>query len=559
MRNLTGRTRMRISALALLASATMVLAPLSSPANAATGVTADQFSLGLAPEVTSSPGVPAGYIRLWDMAVAWRDVNPAPGVFNWTVLDQRVAQANAAGAKVLYVAGLTPVWAAANPADGDPRWGAGSASAPADPATYGNFITALMQRYGARIAAVETWNEANLKTFWTGTPEQMADLTARANAAIKAISPGTAVFAASTTTRLINSVKTFFGPYAAALKAKGFPIDGWTIHTYPAANATPVNRFDAIDAWRDVLRTAISADSQGMGKAVWDTEINYGLAGPGAIPDQDFDGPTGASYLARTYVDSIRQGISATFWYLWTAGPYGLIGVQMYSGTTQTIDAYNRVRNWTSGATLNSCDTSTDVVRCYFTKGEPFIIAMSKSGAPAAWNGSPSLNAEKWDGAAVNPVGTLALGIGPVKLTCGADKAPCAPGGVVAPAGGGTQTAVIPAANTIVITNTTTTPIHRKNIFVATGVATGLSGQQLSLCFTKTSTRNANVTATRCKPGRSSRNYMPPVAADGSFKFTNSSNLYTTSRIKVSFYIQNESGSIKSNVVPIPPLTRVAS
>ena len=483
------------------------------------------------------------------MGVAWRDVNPAPGVYNWTVLDKRVAQAQAAGAKVLYVAGLTPVWAAANPNDGDPRWGAGSASAPADPTTYGNFITALMQRYGSRIAAVETWNEANLKTFWTGTAEQMADLTQRANSAIKAVSPGTTVFAASTTTRLINSVKTFFGPYAAALKAKGYPIDGWTIHTYPAANATPVNRFDAIDAWRGVLSDATGADPKALQKAIWDTEINYGLAGPGAIPDQDFDGPTGAMYLARTYVDSMRQGISATFWYLWTAGPYGLIGVQMYTGTTQTIDAYNRVRNWTAGATLNSCDTSTDVVRCYFTKGEPFIIAMSKSGSPAAWNGSPSLTGEKWDGSAVTPVGTLALGIGPVKLTCGADKSACTASGV-APSNATPGTATT-AAGAIVISSTSTTPVKKKNVFVASGMASGLAGQQLEACFTTTPRKSPRKSTTKCVSGTAAATLVPPVRADGAFKFTNLTTHHSTKLLAVTLTLQNQSGSIKSNDVSL--------
>lgn len=554
MRNLTGRTRMRISALAMLASAALLLAQLSSPANAATNVTADEFSLGLAPEVTTSPGVPAGYIRLWDMGVAWRDINPAPGVFNWVVLDQRVAQAQAAGAKVLYVAGLTPVWAAANPADGDPRWGAGSASAPADPATYGTFITALMQRYGGRIAAVETWNEANLKTFWTGTADQMADLTQRANTAIKAVSPGTTVFAASTTTRLINSVKLFFGPYATALKARGYPIDGWTIHTYPAANATPVNRFDAIDAWRGVLSDATGADPKALLKAVWDTEINYGLAGPGAIPDQDFDGPTGATYLARTYVDSIRQGISATFWYLWTAGPYGLIGVQMHTGTTQTIDAYNRVRSWTAGASLNSCDTSTDVVKCYFTKGEPFIIAMSKSGAPTAWNGNQTLSAEKWDGAAVTPVGALSLGIGPVKLTCGTDKGPCSPGGVAVPSG--TTGAPGPAtAAGITITNSSRELVKRKLRLVITGTASDLVGQQLVACYVATATKankaGIKKSITKCINAKQASKMVPVVPAGGAFKFTNLMSLYTTPTKTVTVYLQNAAGTIKSSSVAV--------
>jgi len=556
MRTGSGRSRTRISAVALLASATMLLAPLAVQANAATGITATEFSIGLAPEVTTSPGVPAGFIRLWDMGVAWRDVNPLPNVYQWTVLDQRIAQAEAAGSKVLYVAGLTPVWAAANPADGDPRWGAGSASAPADPATYGNFITALMQRYGGRISAVETWNEANLKTFWTGTPEQMADLTARANAAIKAVSPGTTVFAASTTTRLINSVKTFFGPYAAALKAKGFPIDGWTIHTYPAANATPVNRYDAVDAWRDVLRGAIGADSPGMSKSVWDTEINYGLAGPGAIPDQDFDGTTGATYVARTYVDSMRQAISGTFWYLWTAGPYGLVGVQLHNGTTQTIDAYKRVRSWTVSTTMNGCDTTGDLVKCYFTGTEPFIIAMSKSGSPAAWDGNATLTAQRWDGVDVTPIGALPLGMGPVKITCGADKGPCTKGGAAAPAGStGTPSATTGPA--IAISNTGTTPVKKRNVFTASGTATGLAGEQLVACYVKTPVRPGKKPVTKCLNAKVSSKLVPPVNAAGAFTFTNRTAMASTPRTAVTLYLRNHAGSVQSNAVTVPRLTRV--
>lgn len=549
MRNPAAGSRARLSVLALTAAAGLLMAPLASPAQAATGITVTQFSLGLAPEVTTSPGVPAGLIRLWDMGVAWRDVNPAPGVFQWTVLDQRIAQVQAAGAKVLYVAGLTPVWAAANPGDGDPRWGAGSASAPADPATYGTFITALMQRYGGRIAAVETWNEANLKTFWTGTPDQMADLTARASAAIKAVSPGTTVFAASTTTRLINSVKNFFGPYAAALKARGFPIDGWTIHTYPAANATPVNRYDAIDAWRDVLRSSIGADSPGMSKAVWDTEINYGLAGPGAIPDQDFDGTTGATYLARTYVDSMRQGISGTFWYLWTASPYGLVGVQLHTGTTQTIDAYNRVRTWTVGSTLNSCDVTGELVKCYFTGAEPFIIAMSKTGAPAAWDGSPALTAQKWDGANVTPIGALQLGMGPVRITCGTDKGPCTKGGVVPSAGAGEVTAG--AAAGITIDSTGTTKLRQRTVFTASGTAAGLAGRQLTPCYVSTRVKSGASSTTCLKPKARNR-AVPPVSAGGTFTFTNRKGLTSTSKAKVTLYLQDATGSVKSNAVRIP-------
>lgn len=346
-----------ISALALVAGA---IAPAAHAADAQ--VTGTQWALGLAPEETGSPGIAASYIRMWDMKTAWRDLNPAAGVWDWSVMDQRISQIERAGAKPLFVLGLTPRWAASSDA-GDPRWGAGTASPPADFTTFNSYVTEVMKRYGGRIGAVETWNEANLQTFWAGTPDQMADLTERAKAIIKTYSPGTVVLAASTTTRLAGATKNVFGPYAAALKKRGYPFDAWAIHSYPAASGGPAARYADITSWQKVLGDATQNDPAANAKQIWDTEINYGLAGPGGSnPDRDIDNATGAAYIARTYIDSIRVGIDSTAWYLWTVGNYGLIGVQTYAGTTPTIDAYNRSRNWTNGATFKGCNEADGVL-----------------------------------------------------------------------------------------------------------------------------------------------------------------------------------------------------
>ena len=384
-------------------------------------VTNDQFSLGLAPEEGGSPGVPAGYIRLWDVKTAWRDINPAPGVWDWSLLDEEIDQVERAGAKVLLVLGLTPQWAAKDPSAGDPRWGAGSASAPADPSTFSAYVTAVMQRYGGRVAAVEVWNEANLRTFWVGSADEMADLTKRAYDAVKAISPGTTVLAASTTTRLVGPLKTYYVPYVAALKARGFPFDAWSIHSYPAANVGPAARYADIVKWRTYLQQGTGDGSAALGKPVWDTEVNYGVAGPGAIPDRNIDDATGAALLARTYLDSMRAGIESTFWYLWTAGFYDLIGVQLNAGTPQTITAYTTVRDWTAGATFKGCDDLLpNVVRCYFVKGDPFMVAYSSDGNPVVFDKATTLPAQTWTGQILNPAGAVTLTDGPVKFMCGA-------------------------------------------------------------------------------------------------------------------------------------------
>lgn len=460
------------AALALVGTA---IAPAAQAVDIA--VPGSEFSLGLAPEVTGSPGVPASYIRLWDMGMAWRDINPAPGVFNFSVMDQRIAQTEAAGAKPLVVLGLTPAWAAKDPSAGDPRWGAGTASPPSNTSTFTAYVTAIMQRYGARIGAVEVWNEANLQTFWTGTPAEMANLTALANSAIKAISPNTQVIAASTTTRLASSVASFFGPYASALKSSGYPIDAWTIHTYPAGNQGPSDRYQDVLEWRGVLIEATQNDPAALNKQVWDTEINYGLAGPGPTPHSDFDANTSGQFVARTFVDSVRLGIDATFWYMWTASSYSLLGVQMFNGTTTTIGAYNTTRSWLSGSTLKGCDELNGVIRCYFTGGAgPFYLAMSANDGGVTYAKQPTATAENWLGQPLNSTGPVTLASGPVKFTClPSDMAQCTLGA--------TPSAAVPLPGSgPAITKTITIKVAKGSVngkpgLVITGQSTGMPGE----------------------------------------------------------------------------------
>jgi len=510
---------------AALALVTAAIAPAAHAVDIA--VPGSEFSLGLAPEVTTSPGVPAAYIRLWDMKTAWRDINPAPGVFDFSIMDQRVAQAEAAGAKPLVVLGLTPQWAAKDPSAGDPRWGAGTASPPSNPDTYTAYVTAIMQRYGARIGAVEVWNEANLQTFWTGTPSEMADLTLRAYRTIKSISPGTAVIAASTTTRLANSVATFFGPYASALKSIGYPLDAWTIHSYPAGNQGPSDRYQDILEWRGVLIDATGNDSAALSKQVWDTEVNYGLAGPGPTPHTDFDANTSGQFVARTFVDSVRLGVDSTYWYMWTASAFSLLGVQMFNGTTTTIGAYTTARNWLSGSTLKGCDELNGVIRCYFSGPSQFYLAMSANDGPVSYAHQPTATAENWLGQPVSTTGPISLASGPVKFTClPTDAAQCVLGGVPSAATPlpGSGPAV---ARTITIT-VAKGSVNGKKGLVITGKSTGMPGEIVTSYWKQGSQK-------KFAPGNKAT-----VQADGSFtvgKVTKGSG---------SAYVQGV-GGVKSN------------
>ena len=177
-----------------------------------------------------------GLIRLWDSGVSWGLVEQHRGKYWWVGLDRAVAAATSQGAEILYVLGSTPTWAASNRKQGSyPN--AGAASSPRHIADWRRWVTAVVRRHGASIYAYQVWNEANLPTFWQGTPRQMARLTLEAHKIIKRLDPTAKVVAASSTVRLSSAFNRFFPAYLKELRKVGWPVD-----VSPSTPTVPVRR-----------------------------------------------------------------------------------------------------------------------------------------------------------------------------------------------------------------------------------------------------------------------------------------------------------------------------
>ncbi len=83
--------------------------------------------------------------------IHWRDMEgPTPGDYKWGDLDAIVADTHARGVKLLISIVRSPSFY--NPTNGLPE----------DPKMMGNFVEALVKRYGKQIPAYEIWNEQNL-------------------------------------------------------------------------------------------------------------------------------------------------------------------------------------------------------------------------------------------------------------------------------------------------------------------------------------------------------------------------------------------------------------
>jgi hypothetical protein len=257
-------------------------------------------------------------------AVRWYEVQPSPDAPpDFAALDAVVAGAAARGLAVLPVVAGTPAWAAQRPGD--------ITSPPADPATYGRFLAALVARYGPAgslwaeqpglrrvpIRAWQVWNEPNLTRYWSEQPfaRSYVALLRAARTALGAADPGATVVLA------------------------GLPNESWTAlrQVYKAGGR---GAFDAVALHpytrrpRDVVRTVRYARREmrkrGDGKLpIWVTELSWPAAKGKVdrpvgfeVSDKGQAVKLGAALkLLAAERRSLR--IARIFWYTWLSSEAG--------------------------------------------------------------------------------------------------------------------------------------------------------------------------------------------------------------------------------------------
>lgn len=288
------------------------------------------------------PTMSYGGIRLWDSGVAWGQVQQKKNRYWWNGLDAAIANANGQQKSILYVLGSTPTWASSNTKAG--KYPNKGAAANPNMKDWKRWVTAVVQRYGDSIEAYQIWNEANLADFYQGTPAQMADLTKAAFQIIRRYDPTAKVVSASSTVRLESAYQRFFPAYLKALKKKGWPVDVISVHTYPEGLGGPDDRADYLEQVRaDMRRGKVPAS-----KALWDTEINYGIKGPGKIRGRQITGESAAAWAAQTYLQDLLYGVDRAYWYYWNEAD-GRLGIVMQPGTPGVV-GYQTAYAWLAGS-----------------------------------------------------------------------------------------------------------------------------------------------------------------------------------------------------------------
>lgn len=366
-------------------------------------ITADQFGLHV-PDVNGpAPTIPFAWLRLWDAKTGWEPLEQNKGTYYWKWIDDSVAFAEARGYKIAYVFGDTPAWAGPSPA-----------FPPTQLAEYERYVNAVVSRYGNRIASYEVWNEPNLYSPMSKDVANLVDMTLIVRAAVYRWAPNALVLTPSTTMRTDTAVYPFFTDYLLPLAKRGWPVDGFSVHTYPRAAEGPLIRSAQMSQFKQILELAGAPELP-----VWDTEVNYGLAGLQEAK-RAISEPLASGYLSQTFFDSVRLGVTQTDWYLWFAQDYPLLGIQTTPETTRT----NAIWRWTYdqlvGSRLRACYNSTSAVICGFERnGAGFAIAWSPRGGPSEVEVPTGLTRQcdiSGDCSVISS-STVTLGIEPIRLS----------------------------------------------------------------------------------------------------------------------------------------------
>jgi len=357
----------RLIAATVAALLAVVLLP-AQPAPAASGVKVSKAFFGMHDSASDTwPRTTVGALRLWDAGVSWRQIETAPGVYDFTRLDNLVTVARAHHAEITLTLGQTPTfWKTGTVRPGCntapknslcSRYGAGASSMP-NLTAFANYVRAVALRYAGRIQALQVWNEGNVPGYWAGSPSQLAHLTYTAKSVVhsvnvqlkahtKLVAPS---FVARSNTGYTNS---YFKAKPGGKKVSSY-VDVVAFSLYPKSTLGPEDSMTLLKSVKAMLA------KHKVKKPIWNTEINYGLAagGTGQRPAK-LASKKQAAFVVRTYLLNANAHVGRVFWYAWNLRTLG--NTMLSSGGSDTPTragkAYGLTQSWMAGSRLKSCIT----------------------------------------------------------------------------------------------------------------------------------------------------------------------------------------------------------
>lgn len=308
------------------------------------------------------PTVRFGSIRLWDAKVAWKDLEPAYGKWNFERLDRFVDVAASNGVDVLLPLGLTPRWAALRP-DQPSHYGPGNASEPYDTDLWRNYVRTVGQRYKGRVFHYEIWNEPNIPGFFSGDIDKLVDLTRIAREELKRIDASIRIVSPGMSSGSKGSVE-YLDRYLAGGGAALVDVVGY--HAY-VQDRQPEALVPLVNSLREVMaRRRISSHPLWNTESGWRIEIRDGTEEPKwvRVPGwKKLDQEMSMSYVARAFLVGRHVGFERFYWYAWDNTALGLVEPKARAPKAAAL-AFDTVIRWLVGRVLDQCSVSSDVWSC---------------------------------------------------------------------------------------------------------------------------------------------------------------------------------------------------
>ena len=308
---------------------------------------------------TEWPKVKFGAWRLWDSGVQWPNLQPERRQWDFARLDRYVAISQLTKVSILLPLGLSPRWASARPGERS-AYGEGKAAEPRDMDDWRSYIQTVAQRYKGKIYEYEIWNEPNSKDFFSGTTENLVQLTCEAYKVLKEIDAAvTVVSPAFTGEQNIDRLGDFLA------KGGRLCIDVVAYHLY-----VPASPPEAIIPLINKIRAVMEGHEAGQ-LPLWNTESGWWMANEDGTPDNTgvpsywtrLQGNQAAAYVARALILGRSMGVERFYWYAWDNRMLGLI-----EPNTKTYkisaNAYGNVARWIIDTEAPKCSAKDSVWSC---------------------------------------------------------------------------------------------------------------------------------------------------------------------------------------------------
>jgi hypothetical protein len=308
---------------------------------------------------TRWPNVAFGSWRLWDALVAWPQLEPSKGQWDFSRLDRYVAMARLTRVDLLLPLGLTPRWASTRPNEKS-NYSLGNAAEPVNIEDWRNYVRTVGKRYQGRIRQFEIWNEVNDPGFYSGDAETLARLTCEASRILKEIDPANILVSPS----VVGTGRSLEWHRNLLSHGAGQCIDALAQHFY-VYNAAPEAVIDEIRRVRAMMHQS------GVGHLpLWNTEAGWWIENTDGTPEPGADkrwkrvaAADSAAVVARALILGHSEGLSRYFLYAWDSRTMGFVepATQAPKPAARAISGVSR---WLANAKMGRCRPANAVWTC---------------------------------------------------------------------------------------------------------------------------------------------------------------------------------------------------